>query len=538
MLLVWRPSDLFTPSFQLTAISVCAIVAFAFPVVEKLRAIGRWMPSAGEPFPPNVSDRLRRFCELLYWNETVWRIENARHIWSANLFKRSGLWILTAPNLQTLIAYLFEGALVSLIVQIWMLPLVVIYFHRVSGASILLNLWVGIFLAAESFAGVFALMLGNVSEWLAAPFVVLTELLNSAMMSVPALFSDLGFAGSRLPAYSGYGRIVYVLYGIAVAFVARQFFQWRPFDLRCTRWTLPVAISPIAAIVLAAIIIHHPFCVPAADGRLRVHFLDVGQGDSALVVFPDGKTMLIDGGGKPNLRGDDAEISFTPDVPRIGEAVVSEFLWEQGYSRIDYILATHADADHMQGLVDVAKNFEIGSLILGSMPAGDSEYDDLMRVVSKRGIPVSKVRRGDELHISDVTLRVLNPTTDAGPGSQNDSSVVLRIDYGSRSLLMTGDIESSTEANLIADRCDAIRADIVKVPHHGSRTSSTDSFVNCTRPSIAIFSVGRRSRFGHPHAEVVERWRAAGVQMMKTGEKGTITITTDGDAIETQTFVP
>ena len=103
---------------------------------------------------------------------------------------------------------------------------------------------------------------------------------------------------------------------------------------------------------------------------------------------------------------------------------------------------------------------------------------------------------------------------------------------------MTGDIERTTEANLMADGCEGIRADVVKVPHHGSRTSSTDAFVECTRPAIAVISVGRRSRFGHPHAEVVERFRESGAQILRTGEKGTITITIDGDTIQTQTFVP
>jgi competence protein ComEC len=247
--------------------------------------------------------------------------------------------------------------------------------------------------------------------------------------------------------------------------------------------------------------------------------------------------MLIDGGGQPSHRAED-DLNFSPDAPRIGEAVVSEFLWYQGYSRIDYMVATHADADHMQGLSDVAKNFEIGKLMVGTTPVGDSEYDDLIRVADKRGIPLTTVRRGDEFSVSGVTLEVLNPVSSSDAGSLNNSSVVMKIEYGARSFLMTGDIERPTESNLVASGCDGIRVDVVKVPHHGSRTSSTDAFVDCTRPSIAVISVGRRSRFGHPHADVLERWQAAGVEIMKTGESGTITIETNGDAIRVQTFVP
>ncbi|PYT00466.1 MAG: hypothetical protein DMF63_07825 [Acidobacteria bacterium] len=538
MLLVWRPSDLFTPSFQLTVVSVCSIVACAFPIVEKLRAIGRWMPTSEEPFPPNVPDKLRRFCELLYWNETVWKMENSRRIWSANLFKRSGLRFWMATNVQTLTAYLFEGAIVSLIVQIWMLPVVIIYFHRVSAASILLNLWVGFFLAAESFAGVFAVLVSKASYWLAAPLVELTEFFNAAMMSVPAWLSDLGYAGFRLPAYSGVGRCVYILYGIAVALAARRVLAWRPFDLRNGTWRLSITVAPVAVMMLGMIIILHPLSAPGPDGKLRIHFLDVGQGDSALVVFPDGETMLIDGGGKPDLRAADDGSGFFPDTPRIGEAVVSEFLWEQGYSRIDYLVATHADADHMQGLSDVAKNFHINEVLVGSTPSGDPEYDDLMRVAAQHQIPVKATHRGDKFSIAGVTLNILNPRTNADSGSANNSSVVLKIEYGLKSFLMTGDIEKGSEQNLVDGGCEGLDVDVVKVPHHGSRTSSTDAFVKCTQPLISIISVGRRSRFGHPHAEVVERWLSAGAKVFRTGEKGTITIETDGDSLETRTFLP
>ena len=172
------------PSFQLTFVSVAAIVACAYPLIDKLRKIGRWMPAASHPFPPNVPMSLRRFCEMLYWNPDAWKIESKRHIWNANLFKSPYLDRLLSGSRSTA-RYVFEAALVSLIVQLWMLPLTVVYFHRVSVASVLLNLWVGFWIALESFAAVIGAIASHLGYLLAAPFFMFAEVFNWLMLSVP-----------------------------------------------------------------------------------------------------------------------------------------------------------------------------------------------------------------------------------------------------------------------------------------------------------------------------------------------------------------
>jgi competence protein ComEC len=539
-LLIWRPSDLFSASFQLTIVSVGAILACAFPFIEKMRAIGGWTPTVETPLPANISTPLRRFCELLYWNETAWRIENNRQIWSANLFKSPYVKLLNVPNIQSAAAYVFEGVLVSLIVQISMLPLLVIYFHRISPAAVLLNLWVGAFLALESFAAVGAVLVNSFSGWLSAPLIVLTEFLNTSMMLVPTWFSEGGVASFRLPVYSGPWRVIYFVYGISVATAAASIFKWDPFALNKARGRSRLAIASIAlTCFLGLTLILHPFSQPAPDGRLRIDFLDVGQGDSALVTFPNGETMLIDGGGQVSYGGQEAS-EFEPDVPRIGESVVSEFLWEKGYSQIDYLMMTHADADHAQGLIDVAENFDIGSVLLGPTPPDDPEFAGLLRVIDRRAIPMTIVGAGDELAIGETQLYVLNPTNDelSRSESANNGSVVILSSFGQRSFLLTGDIERDAEKKLVENNLRNLAADVVKVPHHGSRTSSTDEFVKATGADLAVISVGRRSRFGHPHREVVERWQNSGAEIMTTGERGTITVSTNGTDLQIRTFVP
>ncbi|MDQ3747477.1 MAG: ComEC family competence protein, partial [Acidobacteriota bacterium] len=212
ILLVWRPNDIFTSSFQLTFASVGAIVAMAFPLIEKLRAIGSWSPSAETPFPPQIPFWLKRFCEMLYWREKVWEREVSQQLWSANLFKSPYLKWLESPNLQSISGYIFEAILVSLIVQAWLLPLIILYFHRLSILSILLNLWVGVIIALESFAAVFSVFLANFSSALALPFIKLTEILNWLLVSIPNFFTENDWASIRLPVYSGNMKAVYVLY--------------------------------------------------------------------------------------------------------------------------------------------------------------------------------------------------------------------------------------------------------------------------------------------------------------------------------------
>lgn len=543
ILLVWRPSELFDPSFQLTFVSVAAIVAVAYPLVEVLRNIGGWMPTRERPFPPNVPAWLKRFCETIYWSEDRWKFESKRQIWTANIFKSPMFESKIRHGVQFVLQYIFEGILVSLVVQICMLPLSVVYFHRVSLISVVLNLWVGIFIALESFAAVLGVVAGQFSELLAGGIFAFAELFNWLMLFLPRLFSDNSWLSFRLPAYSGNGRFVYLLFFLPVSILAFALSKWRPFDLKpegailSQKVLIPTAAS-VAILIL--LIVFHPFSAPGPDGRLHVDFLDVGQGDSTLVTFPDGRTMLVDGGGLIRYKkADDDSEPFLPDTRGIGESVVSEFLWHRGYSRIDHILATHADADHIQGLTEIAKNFSLDSAVFGRVVPTDPDLAELSEVLHRRGIPAETIARGDVMQMGDVRVEVLYPQSayDTNTRSENNNSVVLRIVCGKRAFLLTGDIEREAETQMLAGET-TLASDVVKIPHHGSRTSSTVDFVNAAAAKYAVISVGRSSPFGHPHAEVVDRWKAAGAKVTTTGERGLVSVSTDGTEIEVKTFLP
>jgi competence protein ComEC len=537
ILLVWRPSDLFNPSFQLTFVSVAAIVGCGFPLVKHLRSIGEWAPSQGTPFPPNVPAWLRRLCETLYWDRDKWIVESKRQVWSGNILKAPYLPARLREGFQTASRLLFEGILISTIVQLWMLPLSVVHFHRVSLASIVLNLWVGGFIALESFAAFFGALATLVSGLLADGFFGIAAVFNWLMLLLPTLVAEGGWASFRLPAYEGAARSVYWVYFVPLIVAASLVNGWDPFGLRVpTRRVRGLAIvSAAAAAILTTVIALHPFSAPVPDGRLSVEFLDVGQGDSIFITFPNGQTMLVDAGGRFDYRDDESDDgTFAPDVRGIGEAVVSEVLWAKGYSRIDHVVATHAHADHVGGLTDVAKNFTIGSVLVGAIPDQEPGLMPLDEVLRRRGIRVETIARGDILRFGDAAVEVLFPPTTVTGVSANDNSIVLRIVYGSRVVLITGDIEKSTESQLAESS--VLRADVVKVPHHGSPTSSTQEFVDAVNATHAVISAPRRSPFGHPHPEVVRRWKDSGAHVMTTGVAGMITVSTNADDLVVYQF--
>lgn len=548
ILLVWRPSDLFDQSFQLTFACVTAIVATAFPLLEKIRAVGEWRLSAETPIPPtNCPKKFRAFCEALYWSEEAWQAEQARSIWSCRVFKTPVAEMLERVKVQKILRYVFETLLVSVIVQSWLVPLLVVYFHRLSLVGIFLNIWVGLLMAIESIVAILAIFAAQVSTALAAPLILITEILNWFVLHGADMFIENGWASIRLPHYSGSLQVIYVLYFAPVISLTYLLQKWKPlaFDFKFLKSKLQLRISFAAFAIFLLLIIFHPLSAPRADGRLHVDFLDVGQGDAALLTMPTGETLLVDGGGKVNFNslyvgreGEKPEI-FEPDAQEIGEAVVSEFLWEKGYSQIDYILATHADADHIQGLSAVARNFRVRTAIFGRTPENDNDFIELSEVLRKRKIPIYVASRGEILNFGEVFIEILYPEKDetSGAASDNNHSVVLRVIYGERKFLLTGDIEKETEKELVADSPEILQADVVKVAHHGSRTSSTENFINLSKAKVAVISVGRESPFGHPKPEVVERWKKSGAKVLTTGDNGAISFSTNGKDLQMKTFL-
>lgn len=532
ILLVHSPEEVFDPSFQLTFLSVLAIVVIAWPLMLNFSAIGTWHPTRSTPYPPACSRPIKSLCELLFWRPQKWKEELARSPHNYRLFKTHWAATLERCYLQHCLRYMFAAVVVSASVQIMLLPLMIIYFHRLSLASLLLNIVVSILLAVLVFVALLALLISEVSLTIAAPLFKLADATNWLMVHSVDPFSDVGFAALRLPEYSGHSAVVYAIYFLPLTLLAVGLLHWRPLASRVERQCrLHQAALPLslAQLLLLGVLVLHPFSSGRADGRLRIDFLDVGQGDSALVTMPDGTTILIDGGGRPSFFGN-AEATR-----RIGETVVSEYLWWRGLSEIDYVIATHADADHIDGLSDVLKNFRVRAVLVARSPTSDSEFLKLAETIRQTRTTLETIQAGDTIRFGGVELNVLWPPP-SSEVSDNNNSVVLRVQFGERSILLTGDIERAAEKSLVASQ-QLLRADVVKVPHHGSKTSSTEPFVLATKPQLAIISVGRNSMFGHPHEEVVDRWQTHGAKVLTTGQSGAITVSTNGKDLELKTFL-
>ncbi len=545
LLLVRHPADLFNPAFQLTFMSVLAIAILAWPLLQRMQEIGSWRPTRATPYPPDCRFWLRTLCEALFWSQRRWTDELRVTNYSYRLFKHAMALTLERFHLQRFVRHSFAAVVISISVQVILLPFLIIYFHRLSLAATVLNIGVGLMMALLAIVAVAALLLAQASVSLATPLISLANGLNWLMVHSVDPLAKAGLDSFRLPEYSGWPAAVYGLYYLPFVFLVGLLRHWSAFTFPKAQsqrfWLLCAPYLGLTQAFALSVLVFHPLSAGRPDGRLHIEFLDVGQGDSALLTMPDGRTLLIDGGGRPNFfrqSGPDEEDDFQQDRRSIGEAVVSEYLWWRGFDRIDYILPTHADADHIDGLNDVARNFKVRAALIARTPAADPEYAKFAETLRMQNIPLRIVGAGDVLRFGNVRAEVLSPppfSESSAPYGNNDS-IVLRMHFGERTVLLTGDIESGAENAMLA-KAEDVTADVIKVAHHGSKTSSTETFVRAVHARFAIISVGLTSPFGHPNREVVDRWKTSGAEVLTTGNYGTIGVSSDGKDLQLTTFV-
>jgi competence protein ComEC len=256
---------------------------------------------------------------------------------------------------------------------------------------------------------------------------------------------------------------------------------------------------------------------------LDITFLNVGQGDSIFIIFPNKKTMLVDAGGSPYWMGENA---WDP-----GKEVVVPFVKSVGINKIDYIIVSHPHGDHFGGMFSVLNLLDIGEFIDNGYTEGDPNYVDLLAIVDKKELPYEQIKEGDKFDIDkDITIEVFFPPKKGFPfEGTNNSSIVFKIVYKKFSVLLTGDIEFEVEQYLCSKYKNKLRSVVLKVPHHGSRTSSTEKFIKTVSPEIAIISCGKNNMFGHPHNEVVTRYKKLKIDLYRTDIDGNIKILTNGD---------
>ena len=268
----------------------------------------------------------------------------------------------------------------------------------------------------------------------------------------------------------------------------------------------------------------------ASHPYLEIFVLDIGQGDSIFIRFPNQRTMLVDGG----IRTQNTDM---------GERVLVPFLRHQGMSHIDVVVGSHAHSDHIGGLITVLERVSVGHYLDSGQSASSWTSREVRRLVEKNGIKYHAVAAGDSLvGLGGVGALILHPiaafvTREEGASQGlNNGSVVMSMDYEGRKVLFTGDIEHETDGVILRWR-ERLRADILKAAHHGSRTSSTQLFLNAVNPSMVVVSCGIKNKFRHPSPEVIARYQAMGLDIYRTDHSGAIRFRIDARGIETQSWV-
>jgi competence protein ComEC len=391
-------------------------------------------------------------------------------------------------------------------------PLVVYYFNRVSLVGFLSNLFL---VPLMGFVNTLLSLLTALFVFLFQPLAQFLTHLNGIILNLSLTLVDL-FA--RVPGASKRAATpsifeLLLVYGMLI--LAANLKRWR----QAIRGLILLGSVYAAFQGYTYYSIHH-------RQDLMVTFLDVGQGDAAVIFFPRGKVMVIDGGGTPDG-------SFDP-----GEKIVAPYLWKAKRKTVDYLVNSHPHPDHLQGLLFLLENFEVRNVWdNGDREAESPLVEKLLELGRERVEAVGREKSTQE--VSGARIEFFHPPGDKVRKATlwgNDASLVLRLTYGEVSFLFPGDIESSAEGEILKTGVD-LRSTILKVPHHGSRTSSTADFLEVVRPQFAVFTVRGGARPRLPNPEVLGRYENMGVKILRSDRDGAITFVTDGKNLRVKTYL-
>ena len=415
---------------------------------------------------------------------------------------------------RTPIRYAVGLLAVSVAAQIGTAPLILRYFHRLSLIAPLANLVVvpvvGGIVALGLLSSFFGFRLIPVATaWNAVNYALLTGLIHVVRWLAAIPYASVSV---RPPSV--------LFFGIYFGGVALLFLSIR------RSWARKGLL--FAALLVANLYVWKGLIYRERD--LEITFLDVGQGDAIFLQFPNGQTMLVDGG--PRTHFFDA-----------GTWIVLPFLRYKGVHTIDVLVPTHSDNDHIGGLISVAEHMRVKHVLTTGQEAENWTDDRFWELMEEHGVTRHVVSAGDSLlGLGGVGMVVLHPTpafvsnAEPPPSGMNNTSIVLRVTYGGASVLLTGDAEIEAEASLLW-WCKRLNAVVLKVGHHGARTSSGERFVEAVHPQIAVISVGERNPFGHPSPEVLERLQQVGACIYRTDRQGAVTLRIAPKRFKVQTMI-
>ncbi|HEY1768088.1 MAG TPA: ComEC/Rec2 family competence protein [Terracidiphilus sp.] len=509
-LLAVSPRALFDASLQMTLLAVIAIAGIAAPLLAA--TIHPYATAARDlrliALDVKLAPRLAQFRVAL--RMIALRLQAAAN---SSIAWRAFPWTVRA------LLRLAEVLIVSSVVEIAMTLPMAVYFHRITLFALPVNLFVLPLLIVLLPAALLTLV--ALAAWPAAAALpaALAALALHLGVGFVRIFGSLAWGDVRIPTPLLWQSAAFcALLAAAILFAHRA--------MRFSRWA---PIGACAALLLAGIAAVAPRAVEYPRGALLMETIDVGQGDSLLLITPDGKTLLVDGGG---LGGGPRQTTQDFDI---GEEVVSPALWARGIRHLDAVALTHAHSDHMGGLPAILRNFHPGALWVGNNPPIPA-YNALLAEAAGLHIPVRALRAGDALAFGVTQVAVLAPFRDyrPGPDASNDDSLVLHVAYGESSALLEGDAEAPIEDEMVAQDVrdprtgPGLASTLLKVGHHGSITSTRPEFLARVAPQWAVISCGLHNRYGHPRQEVLAALQASRVRTLRTDLNGIACFVLDG----------
>ncbi len=434
-------------------------------------------------------------------------------------FKKEGISILLKTSWKkNVLKYVTLPLLVTGVAILGTAPFVALHFNRFSPIGFFTNLfiipWVGFLIVPLSLAAsVFSFFFNPFAAFL----ILVDEFVTGILLRVLAFLAALPYASFFISTPTVFEMVLfYSLLFLAVHLRKGKRIQYL-FTGLCLVFALDLAFWNLK---------------DSFQKELRLTFIDVGQGDSILVEFPGGEKMLIDGGGLHEDRFD------------IGKNVIAPFLWRKKIRRIDTLVLSHPDPDHSKGLNFIASQFAIRQFWDNGLQTESESYLQLRKTLSERKINAQSLNEGTPPQmINGVELSVLNPPTwntirrkIRSPSDLNNSSLVIKLQFKNVSILLPGDIGKEAEGRMLR-KDNLLRSDVLKIPHHGSSSSSSLPFLQRVKPTCAILSVGERNVGKLPHPEVLRRYFQLGTQVYRTDRNGAITVGTDGEKIEIKPYL-
>lgn len=433
-----------------------------------------------------------------------------------------------APNryIKKLIKYIKETISVTVSANIIIIPIMIFNFNTLSCTFIISNLLAGPLLGIIVIFAFLTIFLSFILKNLLIPLFSILNIMLSLLIKIADISSSLPLSKIYLPTPNIY-FISFLYLNIFILKYIREKYrnEKQKYSLKNLKLKKYLIITMI---IILGINYIYPV-IKSKKQNLEINFIDVGQGDATLIRV-NNKSILVDGGGSLYENGFD-----------VGEKTIVPYLLDRGIITLDYIIVSHFDADHSQGLNYVLECINVKNIIISKLGQESKEYDTFINLAIKQKSKIFYVKKGDLLRIGKAVIEILYPNNEIiNENIKNNNSMVFKLTWNNISMLFTGDIEKIAEEKILTmykNNIKKLEAKILKIAHHGSKTSSTYNFLKAVNPQIALIGVGKDNKFGHPNNEIIKRLEYFNCRIYRTDESGEIAIKVNKNNISIKTMI-